>query len=44
MNPENWSVYKEDSDYLYVVHKASGRKRKIIKNATGPESRKWHKK
>ena len=31
LKPENWAVYKEDSDYLYVVHKASGRKRKIIK-------------
>ena len=44
LNPENWAVYKEDSDYLYVVHKLSGRKRKIIKNAPGPASRKGHKK
>ena len=43
LKPENWVVYKEDSDYLYVVHKLSGRKRKIIKNAPGPENRKGHK-
>ena len=35
LNPENWAVHKEDSDYLYVVHKISGRKRKIIKTPLG---------
>ena len=44
LKPENWAVYKEGSDYLYVVHKISSRKRKIIKNAPGPENRKGHKK
>ena len=38
LNPENWAVYKEDSDYLYVVHKLSGRKRKIIKTPLGQKA------
>ena len=38
LKPENWVVYKEDSDYLYVVHKLSGRKRKIIKTPLGRQA------
>ena len=38
LKPENWAVYKEDSDYLYVVHKISGRKWKIIKRPLGQKA------
>ena len=44
LKPENWLVRGTDENYLYVVHKISGRKRRIIKNAPGPASRKGHKK
>lgn len=38
LKPENWAVYKEDSDYLYVVHNVSGKKRKIIKTPLGQKA------
>lgn len=43
LSPEQWMVDGSDAKYLHVVHKKTGERKLLIKNAPLPESKKGHK-